>query len=309
MEKDKRWQAEDIEAHRLPCWYGLGFCEDPVGLTLRTHKDVIYHTKLGEIVLHADMLSKSFGIGMFNLDYPARFGWGNSFVFRGEESDFLRYDIPFPAIEIETGVCNKCDGNGKDEWGNQCTRCFGRGKTTKHEWDAVNRTCASLCVFLQLAESCPISLTVNLAYQGRKLLDSGRPFTPQLITLRTGMISGQSFPMEGHFSADFVGWLRVKASPEDGEAARQAMLQAWRKMFISPPYENDFKITIERNGWFVMQISNECLIYPVQQSDIASNWGYGWTTHYMDSPAYQLILLAGLAELWRRAKTFLESDA
>ena len=131
------------------------------------------------------------------------------------------------------------------------------------------------------------------------------PGDSQLMTFLSGMIcnqGGQSFPLSGHFSADFVNWLIFHCNSDDIENARQAMLKAWQKMFIAPAYENNFRITKD-SGWLVVQLSGECFAYPAQQASIAPAWGYGFTTHYVDSPAHQLILLAGFVSLSQSAKT------
>ena len=305
MPENKIWQASDIEGIRLPCWYELLPCNDPVGLTLSVHQDVFCKKNIFATMPLATWLERDFEIGTLETN-PQQFGYGKSFHFRNfffrtGGGNYLRYGIPFPQVEVIAGICNRCNGSGKDQYQDKCISCNGTGQATKYEWTKIFQTCASLSTFFSLAELCPTAIMLN------HHKPENQPSTcHQLMGFYTGMTSNsgrQSFPLSGHFSADFVKWLVTNKGKEQ---ARDVMLEAWRKMFIAPPYESYFRIMIECSGSLVIQLSGDCFVYPAQQSTPSPNYGYGFTSHYTDSPAYQLILLAGLASLWQSAKEFYE---
>ncbi len=287
-----------VARNAIPCWYELSWRGE--GIVLRIHQDFVNEVKQfkadAPIVGH---YAKEFGFSKFGHKFGENFGFEESLQFLGEANGFLEYTVPTPLVRKNTGKdCLSCDGSGKSGVfeGEECLYCDGEGKKIVYDYTeafAVSATLTTLFEFMNFPE---VETSCSLL---------------QLMSINTVTIKGShGGSIGGEYSREVVEWMRQRGPGEIPEMV-SAMRVVWEKMDgrIMEFYEHSFRANLSNGvGWLCTDLPGDaCGLHPSHNAGygIERGTGYEFSSHNVDSPTQQLVILASLAalhDLVRRGK-------
>ena len=298
-----------ITRHIIPCWYELGWQENPPALILRIHQDFIKNntrTFNSELPI-VKGLQKEFGFKNFCGDLSKNFGFNDAFIHQKKENDFEEYKIFIPKIKKDLGgKCSYCNGSGKDEtfgFPEKCITCSGTGKKFTYDWKNVIAISASLTLIFILLSFPEKETTAKI---------------PQLMTVQTitkkDMHGGSLGGELSLFMRTFLASLWKGKSTPIIEMI-QAMKTAYYYMF-EPESEDGLTGSYIRAGvfselgWLNTDCPGDaCGLNPENGAEyrMKEGLGYKFDCHNVDTSAQQLTLLAGLAALHDKARREIKS--
>lgn len=276
-----------LTRNNIPCWYKLSWDNEKCAIVLYVHKDFIRFT--GEISsdsYEVKEFMEDFGFKKFYGGFDKDFGFDESFVFAGEDDDFVKFLINLPTVKKRTDdPCQYCNGSGEDFIGQRCLFCGGEGKEYVYDKGAVYAMSATFSIFSTVS---------------RFLEEETTSSVPQLLTVNTITTKDiHGGALCGEFSIFLCDWLRAHG-PSIVSEMIGAMKNAYVKM-LGPSYvhDHDFKAHIADNkGWLNVSCpGNACGLNPSWGSDMYYGKGYEFSDHNVDTPMQQLVLIAGLSAL------------
>jgi hypothetical protein len=231
------------------------------------------------------LLQKKHNLGEFFSLEGDYFGFDKALK-RGRASDgFVSYEIELPVMrKITSAICSRCKGSGWDnDLNTKCLWCEGTGHELRYDWKGLQAISASLHILNQIFEAFNQPTSASNA---------------QLLTFQVfcGKEMG-SYVLAGHYGADFCKWLSALPVPCSLDRVLEAMEQVHRQIYGKIQILYNFQAYVEENAWLILSCPGDaCGLHPV---------GYSWklgqgrefSCHNMDTPAQQVMLLAGLAVL------------
>jgi len=291
-------EFKDIIESNISCWYELSWQENPPAIILRIHTDFIKEFKTEHPPEEWPIIKsfkEKFGFKDFGGNFDQDIGFEKVFKYTGENQGFIEYVTKIPQIQKSTcSPCQQCNGTGKDEWrgeGEICFFCEGTGKERVMDWQRAYAISASFTVLLIVLSS------FNLKENTSILL-------PQLLTIKTTThkdMHGGSFG--GEISIPLREWLASLGDNATIPEMVKAMKKAHKQMFGLHDYESlSFKVYVRSSGAFFADCpGNACGIHPSDRR-LEKGKGYEFSCHNVDTPAQQIVLLAGLAALCDKAR-------
>ena len=269
----------------IPCWYELSWRKTKPVIKLRVHKDFIKNTRPiyedSSIVIH---LKKEFGFKKFISSFNGNFGFDDAFIRSKETKEFVEFLIKIPKIKYKKGVCKYCNGSGKNDFGEKCFFCDGKGIEYINRWKPASAISASFTLFSGFSRFLEKETSSSLS---------------QLLTISTMTemkVAGSS--MGGEFSAPLRDWMDSLGRSDKSNIFEmvEAMQLAHKVMFGLEEYEkDDFRAFVgQKDGWLSTTCpGNACGLDPEEN---------GFSSHNVDSPSQQIELIASLAALHDKAR-------
>jgi hypothetical protein len=282
----------------LPCWYELSFRKTKPAIILRVHKDFIKNVEAvpDGAWLVTDLKNK-LGFKNFSNSFDKNFGFNNAFIFRGDKGEFVEFVVEIPKIRKETGkACEYCKGSGKNDYGDRCLRCDGKGREYFYDWEKAYAISASFTVFFGFARFPEFKTSSS---------------TSQLMTIQTITLKeSHGGSLDGEYSIPLSNWFRQleqKGRSEPLQAAVEAMWSVYKKMINQPKLYPKylFKVWIHDGGRITLDCPGDaCGIYipPEYEYGQGRDRGRQFNCHNVDNAAQQLTLLVGLAVLHGTAR-------
>jgi len=255
---------DEIRKRNIPCWYELSFDFVNPAILIRIHKDFIKtHVDLPQFINSLVAgLINSFGLGRFELSFKRNFGFDNSLIFDGVKNEFL---------QLRTTILAS---------GYQFTQ------------NSVYSCSASLMILFRF-----------LNYFEEK----SKSKLSQLMIINTILDKGSDGgSIGGVFSQKIYFWMKKfsKKKIHIKEAERAMWLTRKKLLETNEPFRRrDFQAVIYQNGGFHADIpGNSCGIDPSLTHGIEDGQGYEFCPHNVDFATQQIVLLAGLATLYDKAR-------
>lgn len=280
-----------VKNERIPCWYDLVWRRRE-GIILRIHSDFI--AKSVPIKSNAPILDQyknDFEFSSFGCEFGKDFGFQNCLRFLGQKRGFYEYLVPTPLIRKKSGKkCHYCDGSGKHYFfeGDKCHYCDGTGDEVVDDFSEAYAVCATINVLFNFMRFPDFETSCSI---------------PQLMDIKTAVIHGpQGSSIGGQYSYDVVRWMEKRGPGVIGEIV-YAMQTAWKRMEgrLERFDKLYFSAYLDRSpGWFCTSLpGSACGIHPDGDTSrsIIDKRGYEFSSHNVDSPEQQLVILASLAML------------
>lgn len=283
-------QYKLIQYGAYPCWYELAWSDEPLGIIIRLHRDLI--KKTGPINLEAPIVEhfiKGFGFESFGNTFNGDFGFNNAFKFIKVTNDnFAEFLVEIPAIKIRTNnQCNSCNGKGKDEFMDRdCFICEATGREIKIDWDKAYSISATFNVFTMFFNYPEFETSTE-----RKQL-----LVFNIATLRDMHGGG----IGGHYSIPLTNWLKSFDINYSFDEISNVLQKVWAKMFGKLNYLEHYKLKAyigSTRGYLIIDVPGDAT--GIHGADHYNHEGFGnqFSCHNVDNPMQQLALIAGLAKL------------
>ena len=282
-----------ITIENIPCWYEISWLEKRVGILLKIHRDFAdimpIIPKDSPIV---EYFMKKFEFSRWAGNLKNDFGFDNSFIYQGENGNFIDFLVPIPKVKKYTRKpCSYCNGTGKDiiDEERNCGFCNGTGKRHFIDWHAAQAVSASFNTFLNFA-LYPASETSS-------------PF-PQLMEIQVATDDGMhGGSINGEFSIPFYEWLNTFEEGTIFPDVIKAMQITEKRMFGK--YDNfGFRSYILYKGVIGIDVpGTACGIYnSLENIDYGQKRGCKLECHNVDTAMQQIELLVALAVLHDHAR-------
>jgi hypothetical protein len=281
----------------VPCWCEITFSENPLGIAVLAHKEIIGPLKDREISWGFEEI---FGFQTFSklLGEEEFYGFDRAGI-KKDRGEFIEIFFAIPQVDkMLDNPCPDCNGSGKDKFIDiPCSYCEGMGKEISRDWSSIFAVSASLSVLFRNPQM----------YSPDEEATSG---LSQLITLNimTSKEMGGS-GIGGVWSKDFCDYLRYLYSHKAREEqVIQEVVEAMKKVYHhcfntlnKSLFDDEFRVSIKENAWMVIDCPGDrCGVHP--SHDPLSDGGCDFSCHNVDSPVQQITLLAGLAVLHDKAR-------
>ncbi|MDD5696872.1 MAG: hypothetical protein PHO90_02785 [Candidatus Pacebacteria bacterium] len=282
----------DMKHKSVPCWFEISFRDNPPGIAVLVHKELIGRMK------NEEKLYKNFEDLLGFKKFYTLAGEEEFFGFdrtgtKKDKGEFIEVLFAIPRVEIVTdNPCPDCGGSGTDKLlDTTCFYCHGLGKEVVHDWDPIYRTSFSLSVLFRYPQM----------FSPDKEIVSKRN---QLIALDIAVSREMGgCGIGGIWSKNFRNYLYcLCANKTRTDQVKQEAVKAMKNVYFhcfnrrnKTGGDSDFWISNE-NAWLLINCPGDrCGIYPVHAS--SDNEGCEFSCHNVDTPVQQLTLLAGLAVL------------
>jgi len=313
-----------MQRENMPCIYELSWDKTKPAVIVRAHKEFLANCPELEDAPIKQSFMEAFHFSRFESDIRnGNFGFEGVFERVAEEDGFATFRVAIPKAKKQLykicpichgdkaslfGKCLNCNGRGKieelcsechgakkNEDGDACPYCEGRGKKTYIDWDSFYAISASFNIFFNIA-----------ALQLEKDKATSCQF-PQLIFVNIATdrdIHGGS--LDGTYSIPLASWLSCFESGTEITEMTGAMILAWTKIYgVIDKYDrNEFYSKVAyKNGWLNVSCpGNRCGLHPANNWGPEVNIGYEFSCHNVDTPMQQITIIAGLAALCDKAK-------
>jgi len=281
-----------VSTDTIPCWYELSWNEDQ-GIILRIHQDFVNQN--GPIVEDAPIVrhfAERFKFKKFEGGFEKDFGFNDSLKFLGRAGEFVEFLVSIPRVMKPEGKCPMCGGFGKDKLAWQrvrCLYCDGEGVSMRYDYTEAYAISTSLSALFRYMEF-PNFIT--------------RCSMPQLITVKTVTLTGDFCGCEvaGEYSREVTQWMQKHGQGDIPEMIA-AMQSAWSIMDggMKSFYEHSFRAYLSNDkGWLCTSCpGNACGLHPdhCAEHSMSRGEGFGFSSHNVDNPQQQIVLLASLAAL------------
>lgn len=274
----------------IPCWYELSW-RGKQGIVLRIHSDFAGREQIPDNAPIIGHYAKEFGFSKFGYKFGENFGFEESLRFLGEVNGFLEYAVPTPLVRKNTGEnCSSCNGSGKSEVfeGEECLYCSGEGKDVVYDYAEAFAVSATLTVLFGFMMFPEVETSCSL---------------PQLICVHTVTIKrSHGGSIGGEYSREAVEWMR-RCGPGEIPEMVSAMRVVWEKMDgrMMEFYEHSFRANLSNGvGWLCTDLPGDaCGLHPSHNASYEIERGRGceFSSHNVDNPMQQLVILASLAAL------------
>ena len=290
-----------IDYENMPCIYDLSWNKKIPAIILKIHKSVIKSCPDLRKSFYVPYFVKNFGFEFFdqfkeNLIGDLYFGFDQCCRKIGEENRFWIFEIPIPAIkEWLNENCDECNGFGKDKHKEKCLYCDGTGREKVFKTKRAYAICASLCLLFEFA-----SLRFEKKYK------TECDFS-QLVSIETVIRHGfHGASLGGVYSIPLAKFLASFEPNTEICEMTKAMTVAHKKMFRKLDRFDRCSTWAKvayKNGWLNVGCEGDaCGLHPADGSGPEKDVGYKFSSHNVDTPMQQIILIAGLAALCDKAR-------
>jgi len=291
-----------LRQENMPCQYQLSWEKRIPAILVKMHKDLVAGFSVSSEAPIVRHFMGEFGFSAFdcfkaNLFGEQLFGFDGAFQKKGEEGDFMVFEVRIPQVEKQLNeVCSECNGSKQDRnfEGSKCLHCDGTGIKRVLDWNPAYAISASLTVFFTFASlKCCRKDKTSCAF-------------PQLLTVETiTERKSHGGSLCGIYSIPLAGFLSSFEENTEIVEMTEAMIKAWSKMFgkIDKYQKYSFWAKVAyKNGWLNVSCPGDaCGLHPMHSWGPESGAGYEYSCHNTDNPMQQICLLAGLAALCDKA--------
>jgi len=281
--------SHKIERKRVPCVYDVSYRKgSPPCIVLRLHKEFVEESKnIVPIKAFLKKIQDDHNIGEFLPLSSECFGFEGVIKKKGEDSEgFFIYEIEIPISKKELpDLCERCEGTGWDkDLNKKCLSCYGKKHKVDYDCRLLAAISASLHVLSLIAE------TFNKQTSAKNY---------QLFTFQTscGKEMGQ-FSINGYYGIDFCAWLNSFGAPQHQFNDVLAELENVYSYLYGGEKGLDFQAYIGNKARLIISVpGNACGIFPEDNYNWRVGEGRKFSSHNMDSPVQQILILVALAIL------------
>ncbi len=288
-----------IQYDDIPCWYELGWQNQPPALIVRLHKEIIPST-LWPAADSPPILDfqKTYGFKNFEVQLEQGFGFERAFTFVEQDAHWLTLRGDIPTMIAGSTTCSECNGTGTREiFEDTCPRCKGSKKMRVISWHKLNALSASCAVLF----GYPLFM-----FQGKTSAHQ-----PQLLTLECILQSGwHGASMGGHISKALALWCKARGNDvldEPTLAMRTALRRLQGK--LDKYDERETYLRIDQGNIFATCPGNATQIHPASGYIENVQEGFELGCHNLDSAWQQLTFFAGLASLHDLARSEMQKPS